>query len=98
MISREEKIQMLGALGDDKLDQALQALGISCGGSYADDMGSEEPEEGLIPWNATDVKVPATVRPPIVDSSKIYEQTQKRPYEEPPAMGPDMAPWAATAG
>lgn len=94
MISREEKIQMLGALGDDKLDAALGALGIKCGGSYMDGMDMDAPaEDGLIPWNATEVKVPRSSRP-FVDTAQIYDD-QTPAYVEPEPVGAQLAPWAA---
>lgn len=74
-MSRSQMLSVLNSMSDDKLSAALNATGVETGvGDY--DMGMGEEAEGLESWNARDVSVQATQRPPIVDKTKFEKPGQ----------------------
>lgn len=97
---RQELLGILNALSDDRLVQALSAAGINIegGGSIGADLALPDPVDELTPWNRTSVKVPMTMRPPIVDRTKTIEMPAPAPGGYMGNAGLDnMAPFAATA-
>lgn len=100
---RQEMLGILNALGEDKLLKALAAAGIQLDGSssLATDMALPDPVDELTPWNKTDVKVPLTTRPPIVDRMRTTELPAPPPMAAGGFMGDpsmdNLAPFAATA-
>lgn len=80
-MSRSQMLSILNSMSDEKLSSALNATGVETGVEDYD-MGMGEEAEGLESWNARDVSVEATARPPIVDKSKFEKPGQvvmKRP-------------------
>ncbi len=98
---RQELLGILNALSDDRLVQALSAAGINIegGGSMAQDMAMMDPVDELTPWNRTEVKVPLTTRPPIVNKGQTVDLPQPQlpgQYMGQPSLD-NLAPYAATA-
>lgn len=104
MMDKETLLQIMAALPESQLVQALSAAGIDVSGACGscEGMGDHEPEEGLVSWDATKVEVPRTSRPPIADTSKLYAAQQAaqaqaakpRPYIQQPTPAPNIAPFA----
>lgn len=94
MMDRQQMIQILASMDEDKLTQALGAAGISCGpkGSYRDEMGSEEPDDQLVSWNQTKVEVPRSKRPALYDKSANTTPAPKpavRAMDQSAYLGPE---------
>lgn len=75
---RQELIGILSALSDDRLVQALSAAGVSVSpGDLGAELAMPDPVESLTPWNRTEVKVPFTQRPPLVNQQRTWEMPQQ---------------------
>lgn len=82
---RQELIGILSSLSDDRLVQALSAAGVTVSPSdLSADLAGHEPVASLTPWNKTEVRVPFTRRPPLVDQSKTWDMPERQPT---PALG-----------
>lgn len=99
---RQELLAIFNALSPERMVQALGAagIGIDGGASMSDDMALPDPVDELTPWNKTEVKVPLTSRPPIVNRSQTIELPVQQPmpaqYMGQPGLD-NLAPYAATA-
>jgi len=81
-MDRQQMLQILSVAEDDKLSQALSAIGIDCGEceGYRGAMGSKEPgDENLVSWNATSVRMPASKRPALFDKGAYVEIPKAAP-------------------
>lgn len=105
-MSREQMLQVLGTMDTGKLVDALSAAGVDCGcgPGYQDEMGEHEPSaDGLVSWNATEVRMPTSKRPALFDKHAHVEkpQVQTRKMELPPeetGMGEWAPPMAGAMG
>lgn len=76
MLTREQMVSILSAMADDKLLQAMSAVGIDTGGQEAGyDLGQEE-ASGIQSWNARDVSVPPPNKPALFDKQVIEPPQQ----------------------
>lgn len=73
MLTRDQMVSILSAMADDKLLQAMSAVGIDTGGQPGMaglDLGEEE-ASGIQSWNARDVSVPPANKPALFDKQVI---------------------------
>ncbi len=102
-MKREQMLSVLNAVDDQKLMQAMSAIGIDCGdGAGGLDYGAEDGADGLVGWNSTEVKVPESERPRLFDKSKTVERKQQpmpvRGMDSAAVLGPEqtgMEAWQA---
>lgn len=73
-MSRGQMLSIINSMSDEKISEALQATGVETG-CCDYELGGEE-AEGLESWNARDVSVEATPRPPIIDKAKFEKPGQ----------------------
>ncbi len=73
-MSRSQMLSVINSMSDDKLAEALDATGVETG-VQGYDMGEGEEAEGLESWNARDVSIESSPRPPIIDKAK-FEKPQ----------------------
>lgn len=104
MLPKETLLGILAQLPESHLVKALDAAGVDVSGAGGDqsfDYGEESPDDTLQSWNAREVKVPASSRPPLFDRGAILDekppQPQQRPYAEPEQPAPNIASFAASA-
>jgi hypothetical protein len=98
-MSREQMLSIITAMDESHLSRALSAAGIDCGdcGSYQDQMGEHaDSAEGLVSWNATDVKIPSSKRPALFDkAAHVEQQAQPRRRLELSPQESGMEDWQA---
>jgi hypothetical protein len=91
-LPRETMLSILSAASDDKLYEAMNAMGIDCGDMGDPLAGAGEGEaEGLKGWSAIDVAMPPPNKPQFLDRSKFEKQPEMpgRPEYSVPYEGAD---------
>lgn len=73
MMNRSQMLSILNTMSEDKLSEALSAVGVEC--DYEDPFSlGEEQAEGLETWGAKDVSVEPVRKAPLVDKTKFVRE------------------------